>query len=123
MSTGLRNTPIQNRSQSRLNTIEDAARAALAELGRDRLTTAAIAERANCSIGTVYRYFPDRVAILDHIWPDRDDGVALTDAAGIAVGKEAVVKGKITALEVTSSDDGAMIVTLRVVPPQPLYSI
>jgi AcrR family transcriptional regulator len=123
MSTGLRNTPIQNRSQSRLNTIEDAARAALAELGRDRLTTAAIAERANCSIGTVYRYFPDRVAILDHIWPDRDDGVALTDAASLAVDKDAVVKGRVTALEPTSSDDGAIIVTLRVVPPQPLYSI
>jgi AcrR family transcriptional regulator len=123
MSTGLRNTPIQNRSQSRLTTIENAARAALAELGRDRLTTASIAERANCSIGTVYRYFPDRVAILDHIWPDRDEGVTLTDAAGIEVGKEAVVQGTIKSLEVTSSDDGAILLTMLVVPPQPLYSI
>ena len=123
MSTGLRNTPIQNRSQSRLTTIEDAARAALAELGRDRLTTASIAERANCSIGTVYRYFPDRVAILDHIWPDRDEGVRLSDPQDIAVGNEAVVKGHITALEVTSRDDGAIVLTIQVVPPQPLYSI
>jgi AcrR family transcriptional regulator len=34
------------------------------ELGYERLTTAMVAERAGASIGTVYRYFPDRIAVL-----------------------------------------------------------
>lgn len=37
------------------------------------LSCAQRAEVAGVSIGTVYRYFPDRVAILDHLWPDRAD--------------------------------------------------
>src|SRR5690606_9587269 len=32
--------------------------------GYERLTTAMVAERAGASIGTVYRYFPDRIALL-----------------------------------------------------------
>jgi len=70
----LRNKPVQARSQARLEQLETAAREALAdpEIGRDRITTADVARISGCSIGTVYRYFPDRVAILDRIWPDRD---------------------------------------------------
>ncbi|WP_213816255.1 TetR/AcrR family transcriptional regulator [Glaciihabitans sp. dw_435] len=40
--------------------------------GRDRFTTADVAAIAGCSIGTLYRYYKDRIAILDAIWPDRD---------------------------------------------------
>jgi AcrR family transcriptional regulator len=42
----------------------DAAAAVIDELGYERLTTAMVAERAGASIGTVYRYFPDRIAVL-----------------------------------------------------------
>jgi len=68
----LRNSPVQARSVGRLATILDAARQVLEEVGRDRLTTGMVAEAAGCSIGTLYRYFPDRVAVLDAIAPDRD---------------------------------------------------
>jgi len=34
------------------------------EHGYEQLTTAMVAERAGASIGTVYRYFPDRIAVL-----------------------------------------------------------
>src|SRR5690606_31468411 len=34
------------------------------EIGYERLTTAMVADRAGASIGTVYRYFPDRIALL-----------------------------------------------------------
>jgi len=68
----LRNSPVQARSVDRLATILDAARQVLEEVGRDRLTTGMVAEAAGCSIGTLYRYFPDRVAVLDAIAPNRD---------------------------------------------------
>lgn len=74
MTIELRNTPVQTRSVTRLEQIKAAAVALYNNplIGRDRLTTADVATLAGCSIGTIYRYFPDRVALLDEIAPDRD---------------------------------------------------
>jgi AcrR family transcriptional regulator len=63
-SAPLRNEPVQARSTARLTALLDAAASAVHELGYERLTTAMVAERAGASIGTVYRYFPDRIAVL-----------------------------------------------------------
>jgi AcrR family transcriptional regulator len=63
-SGSLRNEPVQARSTARLTALLNAAAAAIDELGYERLTTAMVAERAGASIGTVYRYFPDRIAVL-----------------------------------------------------------
>jgi AcrR family transcriptional regulator len=60
----LRNEPVQARSAARLAGLLDAAAVVIDELGYERLTTAMVAERAGASIGTVYRYFPDRIAVL-----------------------------------------------------------
>jgi AcrR family transcriptional regulator len=63
-SVSLRNEPVQARSTARLTALLDAAASAIHDLGYERLTTAMVAERAGASIGTVYRYFPDRIAVL-----------------------------------------------------------
>ncbi len=60
----LRNEPVQARSAARLSALLDAAAQIVDEIGYERLTTAMVAERAGASIGTVYRYFPDRIAVL-----------------------------------------------------------
>jgi AcrR family transcriptional regulator len=60
----LRNAPVQARSTARLSALLDATAAVLDEVGMERLTTALVAERAGASIGTVYRYFPDRLTLL-----------------------------------------------------------
>ena len=60
----VRTEPIQQRGADRLNALLDAAATIVDEIGFDRLTTAMIAERSGASIGTVYRYFPDRIAVL-----------------------------------------------------------
>lgn len=62
--TLLRNEPIQARSTARLASLLDSAAAVIDEIGYERLTTAMVAERAGASIGTVYRYFPDRIVVL-----------------------------------------------------------
>ncbi|MCU1508343.1 MAG: TetR/AcrR family transcriptional regulator [Glaciihabitans sp.] len=66
-SAGLRNEPVQARSTARLTALLDAAAAVVDEIGYERLTTAMVAERAGASIGTVYRYFPDRIALLQSL--------------------------------------------------------
>jgi AcrR family transcriptional regulator len=60
----IRTEPTQRRSTQRLDGLLDAAAEIVDETGFERLTTQMVAERAGASIGTVYRYFPDRVAVL-----------------------------------------------------------
>lgn len=60
----MRVSPVQRRSAARLSGLLDAAAEVVDLVGFDRITTAMIAERAGASIGTVYRYYPDRVAVL-----------------------------------------------------------
>lgn len=78
----LRNEPVQARSAARLETLLDAAAAVVDEIGYERLTTAMVAERAGASIGTVYRYFPDRIALLQALGA-RNLERALSHIAGI----------------------------------------
>jgi AcrR family transcriptional regulator len=60
----VRTEPVQERSSARIDALLDAAAGVVDEIGFDRLTTAMVAERAEASIGTVYRYFPDRIVLL-----------------------------------------------------------
>lgn len=60
----VRTEPVQLRGAARVDALLDAAALVVDETGVDRLTTAMVAERAGASIGTVYRYFPDRLALL-----------------------------------------------------------
>lgn len=60
----VRAQPTQRRSSQRLDALLDAAAEIVDETGFERLTTQMVAERAGASIGTVYRYFPDRVAVV-----------------------------------------------------------
>jgi AcrR family transcriptional regulator len=63
----IRNEPVQARSTARLATLLDSAAAVIDEIGYEKLTTAMVADRAGASIGTVYRYFPDRIAVLQSL--------------------------------------------------------
>jgi AcrR family transcriptional regulator len=63
----IRNEPVQARSTARLAALLDAAAHVIDEIGYERLTTAMVAEGAGASIGTVYRYFPDRIAVLQSL--------------------------------------------------------
>jgi AcrR family transcriptional regulator len=60
----LRIEPAQERSMARIDALLDAAAVVVDDVGFDRLTTAHVAELSGASIGTVYRYFPDRIALL-----------------------------------------------------------
>lgn len=63
--TNLRRVPVQQRSADRLARILDAGAALLDETGYEQLTTRAVADRAGVPIGSVYRFFPNKRALVD----------------------------------------------------------
>jgi AcrR family transcriptional regulator len=56
--------PKQARSRERFNRILDAAAELFAEIGYESVTTDEIAARANTSVGGLYRFFPDKLAVF-----------------------------------------------------------
>ncbi len=84
----LRNAPMQARSRERLRRVLDAADEVLAADGPAAFTTTRVADVAGVSIGSVYRFFPDKEAIVEALavryWSDFEDlvaGVAEADEA------------------------------------------
>ncbi|MFC5172936.1 TetR/AcrR family transcriptional regulator [Streptomyces mutomycini] len=63
--TNLRRVPVQQRSADRLARILDAGASLLDEAGYEQLSTRAVADRAGVPIGSVYRFFPNKRALVD----------------------------------------------------------
>jgi len=59
-----RRRPSQERSRDRVERILDATAKLLGDTPVDKITTAAIAETAGVPIGSVYQYFPNKLAVL-----------------------------------------------------------
>lgn len=70
----MRVAPTQDRAKARVESIKEAARQHYAEVGRDLFSFDGVAALTvpKCSVATIYRYFENRVALLDAILPDRD---------------------------------------------------
>ena len=62
--------PQQARSRERFNRILEAAAELFVEIGYESVTTDEIAARANTSVGGLYRFFPDKLAVF-HALLDR----------------------------------------------------
>jgi AcrR family transcriptional regulator len=80
-----RGEPQQARSRDKLDRILAATAGALAELPYDQVGTRLIAERAGVSVGTLYRFFPDKDSISRALllgW--LDDFTAIADEAAAA---------------------------------------
>jgi AcrR family transcriptional regulator len=61
----LRRQPQQKRSQLRVEQILDAAAIVFDEVGFEAATTHAIASRAKTAVGSLYQFFPDKLAIFN----------------------------------------------------------
>ncbi|MEU8586351.1 TetR/AcrR family transcriptional regulator [Streptomyces sp. NPDC048664] len=89
-ATTLRRAPVQRRSLERLTRILDACAALLDDVGYDDLTTRAVALRAGVPIGSVYRFFGNKRAMVDALAQRNleryTERVALRLAAGGAGG-------------------------------------
>ncbi|MBM7170828.1 TetR family transcriptional regulator [Streptomyces sp. G44] len=65
LPASLRRVPVQERSAERLTRILDACAGVLDEVGYEELTTRAVARRASVPIGSVYRFFGNKRALMD----------------------------------------------------------
>ena len=63
--TTLRRQPQQKRGQERVEKILDAAASVFNEVGFEAATTHEIASRANTAVGSLYQFFPDKLAIFN----------------------------------------------------------
>lgn len=63
-NASLRRQPKQKRSQQRVERILEAAAEVFASVGYEAATTHAIATRAGTAIGSLYQFFPDKLAIF-----------------------------------------------------------
>ncbi|ADW68148.1 TetR/AcrR family transcriptional regulator [Granulicella tundricola] len=59
-----RKSPVQARSAASVDAILQATIQVLLSLGKDRLTTTRVAQRAGVSVGTLYQYFPNKSSLL-----------------------------------------------------------
>lgn len=66
-NSGFRRQPQQQRSQERVETILKAAAEVFWEVGYEAATTHAIARRAKTAVGTLYRFFPNKLAIFHEL--------------------------------------------------------
>jgi len=66
-SSAMRKQPRQARSRATIEAILQAAAHILGERGWDGLTTNAVAERAGVSIGSLYQYFPHKLALVEAV--------------------------------------------------------
>ena len=67
VSASTRRVPVQGRSQQTVQRVLDAASSLLQQVPLDEVTTTRIATEAGLSIGALYRFFPDKQAIIDAI--------------------------------------------------------
>ena len=63
----LKRTPVQGRSAGTVQHILDATSALLVKVPLEQITTTRVAAEAGVSIGGLYRFFPDKQALIDAI--------------------------------------------------------
>lgn len=76
-----RKIPTQRRSHATIEVVLEAAAQLLESAGEAGFNTNALAERAGVSVGTLYRYFPNKQAILAALGRREHDAYAAAHAA------------------------------------------
>jgi len=67
LASGSRRVPVQERSHQTVQRVLDGASSLLGQMPLEEVTTTRIATEAGLSIGGLYRFFPDKQAIIDAI--------------------------------------------------------
>ena len=84
MATKARSRPQQQRAREMRRRLLDAALQLITKRGIKALSTQAIADTAHVSIGTVYRYFPDRAGILAELVDEATRDISFELVRGVS---------------------------------------
>lgn len=90
----MRKTPAQSRSRASVEVVLEAAVQLLEADGERGFNTNAVAERAGVSIGTLYRYFPDKQAILVALARREMEAVNATMSALVTEGSPGLARDR-----------------------------
>lgn len=80
----LRRQPKQKRGQQRVSKILTAAAEIFAEVGYVAATTQQIADRASTAVGSIYQFFPDKLAIFHALEAEHMEQVAIVNTKLLA---------------------------------------
>jgi AcrR family transcriptional regulator len=84
----VRHAPVQARGHRRVQLLLEAAAGVIAEVGVDNATTNAVAARASTSVGVLYRFFPNKQALVEALaqryLEDIDELLSRQEQEGIA---------------------------------------
>jgi AcrR family transcriptional regulator len=80
----LRRQPKQERGQQRVVKILTAAAEVFAQVGYAAATTQQIADRAKTAVGSIYQFFPDKLAIFHALEAEHMERIAIVNTALVA---------------------------------------
>ena len=80
----LRRQPKQQRGRQRVAKILTAAAEVFAQVGYSAATTQQIADRANTAVGSIYQFFPDKLAIFHALEAEHMEQVAIVNTQLLA---------------------------------------
>jgi AcrR family transcriptional regulator len=83
-TNSLRRQPKQQRGKERVATILTAAAEVFAQVGYSAATTQQIADRANTAVGSIYQFFPDKLAIFHALEAEHMAQVAIVNTKLLA---------------------------------------
>ncbi len=83
-TNSLRRQPKQERGQQRVVKILTAAAEVFAQVGYTAATTQQIADRANTAVGSIYQFFPDKLAIFHALEAEHMEKVAIVNTGLLA---------------------------------------
>jgi AcrR family transcriptional regulator len=83
-ANSLRRQPKQKRGQQRVTKILTAAAEVFAEVGYTTATTQQIADRASTAVGSIYQFFPDKLAIFHALEAEHMEQMAIVNTELIA---------------------------------------
>lgn len=83
-ANSLRRQPKQQRGRARVATILTAAAEVFAQVGYSAATTQQIADRANTAVGSIYQFFPDKLAIFHALEAEHMEQVAIVNTRLLA---------------------------------------
>lgn len=115
-----RRIPQQKRGERRVSGFLRAAASVIAELGFERSTMTAIAERAHSSVGSLYQFFPNKLSLAEAL---RNQYIKDIEQSWIALGRQAAamnaedLTSRLVELQIEIMKNHPVLLTLLDVPP------